>query len=119
MGKNRQLWQQNNIENYSFTCERVIGGTFSYVPEQIEVRERKVISRATIDMSEQYNSYDCCSDIETVEKIFDLIKKSYDEGKTVKVTYNEKFGFPENSIIDDRRGADTLFAVKVTNLKVK
>lgn len=116
--KNRQLWQQNKIQNYSFTCERIVGGAFSFRPEQIEVRGGKVVFRATIDGSKQNTSWDGYSDIETVEKIFDVIQKSDEAGQKVKVTYNEKLGYPEEARINVLGGPDKPYTVKITNFKI-
>ena len=116
--KNRQLWKQNNIQSYSFTCERIVGGNFAFRPENIEVRDGKVVSRATIDGTPQYNNYDGYSDIETVEKLFDLIQKRFDLGQKLEVSYDEKYGYPVESRIDILGAPDKPFSVRITNFVV-
>lgn len=115
---NRQLWRQRNIHNYKFTCERIQGGTFSWRPEAIEVREGKIISRKTVDGVPQYNSFDGYSEIETVEKIFELIRKRYEDGQKLEVKYNKEYGYPEEAHINILGNPDTEFTVQITNFEV-
>ena len=116
--KNRQLWKQSNIQSYSFTCERIVGGNFRFRPENIKIQDGKVVSRTTIDGKPQYNNYDGYSDIETVEKIFDLIQKRYDLGQKIEVTYHQKYGYPLEARIDRLGDPDKPFSVKITNFVV-
>lgn len=94
--RNRQLWQENKIENYDFETEYHTGTWLSTFPSAaIKVREGKLVSLEKIQKDNPTEFSDYQERATTVENIFDFIKQELDNDRKVNVKYNQKTGYPE------------------------
>jgi hypothetical protein len=103
--RSRRLWFEKGITNYNMVVRIVQEGVRSPAsPVLIEVRNGKAISIKPISKSDQreiddYNRFD------TIEKMFDEIQaESKKEETTIRVLYNEEFGYPIHININYRKG---------------
>lgn len=117
--RNRRLWRESKIVNYNFVSSRYQGGMYFWIPVLIQVRNGKAISMEPTRERAELVKIEGYEDFDTIEKIFDKIHESYDNGDKVTVTYNKELGYPESTNIDPKNGGmDTQFTIVVSNFEV-
>ena len=104
--RNRRLWQENKIVNYDFIIAKYAGGTtneWNRLPVLIKIREGEKISIEKVEKDKDYVIYsrtDGFEDFDTINKLFNYIRRELESGKIVDAKYDKKFGYPkEVSII--------------------
>ncbi|CAN5488863.1 hypothetical protein BH10ACI1_BH10ACI1_06930 [soil metagenome] len=117
MERNRQLWRKNNIVNYNFVVDfrTMVGCTC--LPAVIKVREGKMISMGNVpdDYTDKYRDP---KRIETVEKLFDLIKQELDAEHIVDADYNNKLGYPERIVITNSFQVDNQVFYEISKFEI-
>ncbi len=100
--KKRSLWRERNISDYDFVCERFaegVGGDFTVA---IKVRENETLpvkkdnNRFSV---KDINDFPYYKEINSIEKLFDYVQRMLEEGYRVRVTFNNQYGFPEQTRI--------------------
>ncbi len=71
-----------------------------WLPARIKVRRGEVISKEMIGEPGPMTAVDGHEEFETVERMFATIQYAYNKKYGVNVTYNSKFGYPEEIRID-------------------
>jgi hypothetical protein len=116
--RNKHLWQQNNLPNYNFVIARNEGGQTIWAPVLIKVRDGKAALVVPTENVNELVKLDY-SDLDNFEKVFAKIKESFDQGDRVRVTYNDKFGYPEKILIEFKGGGvDSWNSIEITRFEV-
>jgi hypothetical protein len=120
LAKNRQLWKEQNIVNYSFVSEQFAGGMYPFVPVQTKVVNSKAISTKPTREKGQLERIDGYDKLNTVEKMFDEIQAAIDREDDLKVTYNQAFGFPEKISTSPANvvGEDMTLRIEITKFEI-
>ncbi|MGC2235460.1 MAG: DUF6174 domain-containing protein [Pyrinomonadaceae bacterium] len=115
---NRRRWQENKISNYNFVCGQYAGGLENPAePAIIKVREGKAISIEAVAKSNapKLNGYE---NFDTIDKLFDYARQQLENGKIIRVKYNEKFGYPEITGINFSYAIDDWNSINITKFEV-
>jgi Family of unknown function (DUF6174) len=119
LARNRQLWKEQNIVNYSFVGEQFAGGMYIFIPMQIKVENSKTISMKLTGKNPGLLRTDGYDKFNTVEKIFDEIQTAIDRAVSLNVTYDKEHGFPEKiSISPINAGEDMYFRIQITEFEI-
>ncbi len=116
--RNKRLWQESKITNYNFVITQYRGGSWTWVPVLVKIRNGQAISMETAREPTQYEKTEGYENYDTVEKIFDQIQKAYEKDYIVEIVYNKKHGYPELTKIDPLTNAHSGFAIEVSEFKV-
>ncbi len=117
--RNKDLWKQQNIENYKMIVEA--RGWMINFPDEVLIevesgraKSVKQISRENREIGDVYKSFD------NVEKIFALIEREKKaKAEVINVYYDKTLGYPLEVIVDESiGGADDEISVKIKNLEV-
>ena len=86
--QNRALWESKHIKDYDMVVERLQGGTYSYVPYLISVRDGKVANKTPARPNTGLEVVDSYEAVETVDKMFDTIRRGCEDRTEMKVEYD-------------------------------
>ena len=119
---NRRLWQESKIENYDFKIayNTMVGCTCA--PAAVKVREGKMVSIEKIpkDFPDEifpYKNYET-GQIETIDRVFDLIKQTLDDDLIVETKYDEKLGYPQTILITHSFNVDSKTFFFITDFEI-
>lgn len=102
--RNRSLWQENKIVNYDFVVARYAGGVtndWNRLPVLIKIRQGEKISIEKFEKDKDYvisSRTDGFEDFDTIDKLFDYLRRQLDEGKIIDAEYDKKLGYPGKTI---------------------
>lgn len=74
--------------------ERFQGGLYSFVPYSIKVRDGRVVSKGPARANLGLEHTDDYEQVETVDKMFDTIRKGCEDRIEMRVEYDPKTGMP-------------------------
>jgi hypothetical protein len=114
---NRRLWQENKIANYDFICQQIAGGENGWSAVVIKVQDSKTISieRTPKDGVAKIDGYE---KFDTIDKIFDYLKKELENGRIITAKYNEKYGYPEEFNIGYSNDIDSWFGANIEKFEI-
>ncbi|MEM4282846.1 MAG: DUF6174 domain-containing protein [Candidatus Woesearchaeota archaeon] len=116
------LWKESKISSYRMTIRVVETGFYvpPFDPFVIEVRQGKAVSmKPTTKGGDSGETYKLLEMYDTVEKLFDIVKRAQKDADVFEVEYDPKLGYPKEIFIDWRIGmTDTEVAIKVLKLEV-
>lgn len=115
---NKELWKNSGINSYDFVMTKYQGGTWSWAPVLVKVRNGLPVSMEPLQDPGQFLKTDGYEEFQTVAKIFDQIEHGEGNGSRVEVKYNENYGYPEKTIIDSKTHLHSAFMIKVTRFEV-
>jgi len=92
--KSRDRWQSKGIVDYDMTVERFQGGLYSFVPYSIKVRDGRVVSKDPARANLGLERTDDYEQVETVDKMFDTIRKGCEDRTEMRVEYDRNTGMP-------------------------
>ncbi len=98
--RNRRKWQESKIENYSFEIAKYAGGTtnpWNRRPFLIKIQNgEKTIEKIEKGYDEETDGFE---DIDTIDKLFNYLRKELENGKIIEAKYHKKFGYPKEVFI--------------------
>jgi hypothetical protein len=115
--RNRHLWRENEIVNYDFVCSQGAGGNKAWSPALIKVREGKATliepaSKSNIAYIDGYEK------IDTVDKLFDYIRRELENGRKIEAKYNKKYGYLERVTIEYSYAIDAWDSIIITKFEI-
>ncbi len=106
LAKNRELWEASNIENYSLN-QRVscfCAGPYSWtVFVKGKLKDKVEFDETQLEIGQTYDEIyeDVLNSARTVEEIFEFLERTINkEVASLRVEYNEEYGFPTLISID-------------------
>jgi hypothetical protein len=97
--QNRTLWRNKKIVDYNLVMSLDSHGADPPAkPVLVEVRDKKVISIKPVSKSDK-RSFFYYENLETVEKMFDVIQDECQKGSRITISYNQEFGYPESILV--------------------
>lgn len=98
---NQKRWAGNSIANYDFVVGKMMGGhtsPWNQSPVVIKVRDGQKIS---IELESQSDKTDMArtdgfEEIDTIDKMFDYMRRELDGGKMLEVEYDEQLSYPKS-----------------------
>jgi len=114
--RNRRLWRERGIVDYDFQIGYYtgVGGTFSGA--LVKVRHGSMHSMEK-DPKDHPGEIFQPKEVETIDKIFDLIKTELDEFNIVETKYNPQFGYPEKIRITTSDAVDASGTFDIFNFE--
>lgn len=94
----RRLWTRNGIQDYNF--EAVKGGASTTDPWSgsvvvVKVRDGENRSMLMVEPTEGYYQRPAgYEDLDTIDKLFDLLRQELESGKILEARYDETRGYP-------------------------
>lgn len=121
--RRRVLWQENKIVNYDFVAAKYAGGqtnTWNRSPVLIKVREGEKVSIETESKTDKSSMArtDGFEDFDTVDKLFEYLRKELEEGKMLEVEYDIRSGYPKSSRIRDSFEIHGARSIVITKFEV-
>lgn len=125
--RNEKLWKEQDLTSYDFTLTRQCFCPEDWRgPVNIAVRNSQATS-VTYVSNGQVATTEKFSDVDTVEKLFGVLRDAYEgkntfdqKAKTVNVTYHPEMGYPLTIYIDvSEMIADEEQGYTIENLVVK
>lgn len=98
--KNRNLWKEKNISNYDFEVEHFIEGIDGHWKLTFKVRDDQILLAENKKYHVPYYEY---KRVNSVDKLFDYIWQSLEEGREVHVKFDKEYGFPKSITNSDRK----------------
>jgi len=114
---NLNLWNENKIENYSYSFKRVCFCPLEYVgPHQVVVQNGKVVTVNGVP----YNAAERYGSIPTIPELLQIIKTNVDKNPYKKtLNFNPTYGYPANVFFDfSQQMADEEIGYEITNFKI-
>jgi len=99
--RNRRLWQESKIVSYDFVIAKYMGGTSSpwiRLPVLIKVRDNRQTAIEKVEKDKDYvifSRIDGFEEIDTIDKLFDYMRRRLDGGELVEAKYDKKIGYPK------------------------
>jgi hypothetical protein len=123
--RNRRKWQESKIENYSFEIAKYAGGTtnpWNRLPVLNKIQNgEKTIEKIEKGPDQGMSKTDGFEEFDTIDKLFNYIRKELDNGKIIEAKYHKKFGYPEEVFIiytfEHNHNSHNIFIKKLEVLK--
>ena len=116
--RNKQLWSEGKVADYSFVIMRLQGGLYIWAPVLMQIRDGKTVSAQPTEKVGELVKVDY-EDFNTIEKTFARIQESYNEGDKVTVIYNKVLGYPESIKVDPKGGGiDASYTIEISKFEI-
>jgi uncharacterized protein DUF6174 len=119
--RHQEKWQNQNISHYRFQLSVGCFCAFSQqMPLTVEVNSGEVVSivnntgePVSADLLDIFNKYN------TIDRLFEFVQTAQGEADEIKVTYDDKYGFPIQVSIDYIKNAmDDELGLTVSSFEV-
>lgn len=99
--RNRNLWQENKIDSYDFVIANSAGGNtneWNRSPVLIKVRNNEKTSIEVESKSDKSIMARTVGfeDFDTIDKLFDYMRRELNDTKIINVKYDKRFGYPKS-----------------------
>ena len=91
--RNKSLWEQNQLKDYEFICQQFGGGNIPFGETLTKVHQGKLVSVENSNKN-GFGKTDRCEKLETIEKVFEYIRKNLDDETRLDVKYHAQLGYP-------------------------